>query len=144
MEYDVVDKAEQAIIEMNEKGYVGKDKTVRDKFGKEKRVPKLTNSQIRKFLTAVNVVKNKVDMFWAKNNDAVSLPDELVTEIKFLKVNIVYQAAKDNTGAVKSFTMVTNLDKIINDIGNDANKFNKFCKYVEALVAFHKFYGGRD
>lgn len=144
MEYDVVDKAEQAIIEMNEKGYVGKDKTVRDKFGKEKRVPKLTNSQIRKFLTAVNVVKNKVDMFWAKNNDAVSLPDELVTEIKFLKVNIVYQAAKDNTGAVKSFIMVTNLDKIINDIGNDANKFNKFCKYVEALVAFHKFYGGRD
>lgn len=144
MEYDVVEKAEQAIIEMNEKGYIGKDKTVRDKFGKEKRVPKLTNSQIRKFLTAVNVVKNKVDMFWAKNNDAVSLPDELVTEIKFLKVNIVYQAAKDNTGAVKSFIMVTNLDKIINDIGNDANKFNKFCKYVEALVAFHKFYGGRD
>lgn len=144
MEYDVVDKAEQAIIEMNEKGYVGKDKMVRDKFGKEKRVPKLTNSQIRKFLTAVNVVKNKVDMFWAKNNDAVSLPDELVTEIKFLKVNIVYQAAKDNTGAVKSFIMVTNLDKIINDIGNNANKFNKFCKYVEALVAFHKFYGGRD
>ncbi|MBQ9763065.1 MAG: type III-A CRISPR-associated protein Csm2 [Phascolarctobacterium sp.] len=144
MEYDVVDKAERTIVELDEKGYVGKDKTVKDRFGKERRVPKLTNSQIRKFLTAVNVVKNKVDMYLAKNNGIVGLPSELAAEIKFLRVNIIYQAAKDNSGAVKNFIMATNVDRIIDDIGNDANKFNKFCKYVEALVAFHKFYGGRD
>lgn len=144
MEYDVVDKAERTIVELNEKGYVGKDKTIKDKSGKDRRVPKLTNSQIRKFLTAVNVVKNKVDMFLAKNNGVVELPSELVAEIKFLRVSIIYQAAKDNSGAVKNFIMATNVDKIIDDIGNDANKFNKFCKYVEALVAFHKFYGGRE
>ena len=142
MEYDVVDKAEQVIIDLNEKGYIDKEKKVKDKFGKF--IPKLTNSQIRKFLTAVNIVKNKVDVFVAKNNGADSLSYELVAEVKFLKVNILYQAAKDNTGAVKNFVMASNVDKFINDIGNDVNKFNKFCKYVEALVAFHKFYGGRD
>ena len=127
MEYDVVDKAEQAIKGLE-----------RDKFNNIR----LTKSQIRKFLTAVNVVKNKVDVEKSKSDNKDLLSADMAAEAKFLKVSILYQAGREK--AVKDFVDKAEIAKIIVDIGNDANKFNKFCKYVEALVAFHKFYGGRD
>ena len=104
----------------------------------------LTTSQIRKFLTAVNVVRNKVDLYRAQNKACDVLSIELTAEVKFLKVNLLYQAGKDNSGTVKDFMTVANLEAIIDDIGNDLKKFTKFCKYVEALVAYHKFLGGKD
>lgn len=104
----------------------------------------LTTSQIRKFLTAVNVVRNKVELFKAQNKACDALSRELTAEVKFLKVNLLYQAGKDKSGTVKNFVEVANLEAIIDDIGNDLQKFAKFCKYVEALVAYHKFLGGND
>lgn len=104
----------------------------------------LTTSQIRKFLTAVNVVRNKVELYKAQNKACDALSSELTAEVKFLKVNLLYQAGKDKSGTVKNFVKVANLEAIINDIGNDLQKFAKFCKYVEALVAYHKFLGGKD
>lgn len=134
LEYDVVEDAERAISALQ----------YTDKFDNVKM--DLTTSQIRKFLTAVNVVRNKVDLYRAQNKQAAVLSAELVMEIKFLKVNLLYQAGRDTskTKVVKRFIAEARLDKIIDDIGNDMKKFAKFCKYVEALVAYHKFLGGKD
>ena len=134
VEYDVVEDAEKAISALQ----------YTDKFSNVKM--DLTTSQIRKFLTAVNVVRNKVDLYKAQNKQAAALSEELVMEIKFLKVNLLYQAGRDTskTKVVKKFIDAAHLDKIIDDVGNDMKKFAKFCKYVEALVAYHKFLGGRD
>ena len=106
----------------------------------------LTTSQIRKFLTAVNVVRNKVDLYRAQNKTTATLSPELAAEIKFLKVNLLYQAGRDTSKSkvVSKFIRNAKLEAIIDDIGNDLQKFAKFCKYVEALVAYHKFLGGRD
>ena len=79
MEYDVVDKAEQTIKGLE-----------RDKFNNIR----LTKSQIRKFLTAVNVVKNKVDVDKNKTDDGNKLSAEMAAEFKFLKVSILYQAGR--------------------------------------------------
>lgn len=128
--FDVVTEAEKAI-----EGLKYKDKNNRDRIG-------VTTSQIRKFLTAVNVVRNKVDLYKAKNKGAEALSKELTAEIKFLKVNLLYQAGR--TAAVKQFMTVSKLDIIIDGIGDSLARFVKFTKYVEALVAYHKFLGGRD
>lgn len=128
--FDVVTEAEKAI-----EGLKYKDKNNRDRID-------VTTSQIRKFLTAVNVVRNKVDLYKAKNKGAESLSKELTAEIKFLKVNLLYQAGR--TDAVKQFMTISKLDVIIDSIGDSLSGFVKFTKYVEALVAYHKFLGGRD
>ncbi|WP_304226762.1 type III-A CRISPR-associated protein Csm2 [Phascolarctobacterium succinatutens] len=128
--FDVVTEAEKAI-----EGLKYKDKNNRDRID-------VTTSQIRKFLTAVNVVRNKVDLYKAKNKGAEALSKELTAEIKFLKVNLFYQAGR--TAAVKQFMTVSKLDIIIDGIGDSLARFVKFTKYVEALVAYHKFLGGRD
>jgi CRISPR-associated protein Csm2 len=128
--FDVVTEAEKAI-----EGLKYKDKNNRDRID-------VTTSQIRKFLTAVNVVRNKVDLYKAKNKGSEALSKELTAEIKFLKVNLLYQAGR--TAAVKQFMTVSKLDIIIDGIGDSLARFVKFTKYVEALVAYHKFLGGRD
>lgn len=126
--FDVVTEAEKAIKKLQYK----------DRYNKID----VTTSQIRKFLTAVNVVRNKVDLYKAKNKGAEALSKELTAEIKFLKVNLLYQAGR--TDAVKQFMTVSKLDIIIDGIGDSLARFVKFTKYVEALVAYHKFLGGRD
>lgn len=128
--FNVVTEAEKAI-----EGLKYKDKNNRDRID-------VTTSQIRKFLTAVNVVRNKVDLYKAKNKGAEALSKELTAEIKFLKVNLLYQAGR--TAAVKQFMTVSKLNIIIDGIGDSLARFVKFTKYVEALVAYHKFLGGRD
>ena len=128
--FDVVTEAEKAI-----EGLKYKDKNNRDRID-------VTTSQIRKFLTEVNVVRNKVDLYKAKNKGAESLSKELTAEIKFLKVNLLYQAGR--TVAVKQFMTISKLDVIIDSIGDSLARFVKFTKYVEALVAYHKFLGGKD
>ena len=134
-EYNVVDDAEKVIVSL-----IYQDQ----RTGKPKM--DLTTSQIRKFLTAVNVVRNKVDLYRAQNKTTATLSPELAAEIKFLKVNLLYQAGRDTSKSkvVSKFIRTAKLEAIIDDIGNDLQKFAKFCKYVEALVAYHKFLGGND
>lgn len=107
---------------------------------------KLTTSQIRKFLTAVNAITNKVNMYKAKHLDATELPDELVGEVQFLKVKAAYQAGRDNSKdkIVHKFLEASNIIQEIESIGTSIEKYEEFARYIEALVAYHKFYGGKD
>lgn len=133
MDYDVVSKAEEVIKSIG---------------GQNPKRPgklyfKLTKSKIRKFLVAVNSLKNKVDLSVTKGNSTSErLCGELVDEIKFLQVNIAYQAGREK--AVEEFAEKAKFVSIIKDIGDSTVEFYKFCKYVEALVAYHKYYGGED
>lgn len=102
----------------------------------------VTTSQIRKFLTSVNSLKNKIDVYKINHLNEDVLSDDLVMEIKFLRVNILYQAKRES--AVKEFIEKADIEEHINNIGDSIAKFNEFYKYVEALVAFHKYYGGKD
>lgn len=134
MTFDIIEEAEQAIKSLRKLRPTRKDPN--------RLVIELTTSQIRKFLTAVNSLKNKIDVYKINHLNEDVLSDDLVMEIKFLRVNILYQAKKNDN--VKEFIAKARIEKRINEIGDSIAKFNEFYKYVEALVAFHKYYGGRD
>lgn len=129
---NIVDKAELAIKS------IGKP----DKNNPNKLYIKLKTNQIRKILTAVNILKNKVDIYKIAKSKEKKLDEELQMEIEFLRVNMSYQAGRDNL--VREFIEKADLLNMVKDINGDIKAFEKFCKYVEALVAFHKFYGGQD
>lgn len=103
----------------------------------------LTTNQIRKFLAAVTITANKVSIYRSKHPQNKQLSDELADEIRYLQVKLVYQASRDK-GVVKKFIKEAKLLTLIKDIGNSIVKFEKFYRYVEALVAYHKYYGGKD
>ena len=63
--------------------------------------------------------------------------------MKYLKVQLVYQAARNQT-SVQPFVKQARLKERIDSIGTDLRAYEDFAHYVEALVAYHKFYGGED
>lgn len=63
-------------------------------------------------------------------------------EIQYMRVKLVYQAGRERN--VKEFMETSELDKYIQQIGGSIKQFEEFSRYVEALVAYHKFYGGKD
>ena len=102
----------------------------------------LTTSKIRKFLVMVTSLQNRVDIFKVTHPNEKELPSDLAMEIKFLIVSMAYEAGRDKDA--KDFVEKAKLRQWVENIGNSTEKFDEFAKYVEALVAFHKFYGGRD
>ena len=110
----------------------------------------VTTSQIRKFLTAVNTVKEKISMHRMNNKEEDdSLPVSLQAQIKYLKVKLAYQIGrnknkKESENPVEAFEKEAGLMKWIDEIKGSAKEYDKFSNYIEALVAYHKFYGGED
>ena len=104
----------------------------------------LTTSQIRKFLAAVNALTNKIDMFRTRGEKSDVLTPERAAEVKFLKVKLAYQAGKDQRGNVRDFVEKAQLRQRLDRIGTSIRAYENFARYMEALVAYHKFHGGRD
>lgn len=133
---NIVDKAELAI------------KSIRkpNKKNHDKLVIELKTNQIRKILTAVNILKNKVDIYKIANPQAKKLDEELQMEIEFLRVNIAYQIGREKgkENIVREFVEKADLLNMVKNINGDIKAFENFCRYIEALVAFHKFYGGQE
>lgn len=130
MAKDIAAQAEQVIQKL-----CGQDRN-------GKTVINLKTNQIRKFLTAVNTVTGKIEVYRAKHDLTDQLPDDLAAEVKYLKIKIAYQAGREK--AVKDFVNKAEMIKWIDSIGNSVEKYEEFAKYVEALVAYHKYYGGKD
>ena len=121
--------------------YVDEAQRVMEKLSQNKN-KMVTKAQIRKFLTAVNAVTGEVEQYRLSQKGA-KLPEDLRMQVKFLKVKLAYQIGRMGT-PVKDFNDKAELMDWIDGIGDSVEKYQKFVSYVEALVAFHKFYGGKD
>lgn len=128
---DIIARAENAI-----KGIM-----VKDKFNNN--VLLLKTGHIRKFLTSVNLVRDRVEVYKMRGQEPDRLTPELVAEVKFLKVKLMYLAGREKN-IVGAFVEKSGLIEMIDSIGDSTERFDTFGKYVQALGAFHKFYGGKD
>ena len=131
---DVGAKAEEVI-----QGLVYKDNRGRDKID-------LTTGQIRKVLTAINALTNKITVYAAQNENVEELSENLAAEVRYLKVKIAYRVGRDKArgNPVNNFVDRAELFKRIDAVGTNIRRYEEFARFVEALVAYHKFYGGRD
>ena len=102
----------------------------------------LKKSQIRKFLTAVNMLTNKINMYKIHHPGQVEMSAELAAEVEYLKVKLVYQMGRDR--AVREFADRAGLQAEVDAIRGNIRQYESFARYMEALVAYHKFYGGND
>ena len=97
----------------------------------------LTTSKIRKLLALVSDLYNDV-----KRERSDRLNADWVGRIQYVRMHIAYEAGRDPV--VKEFAEQAHLLDLINQIGTDKEKLIIFCHYMEALVAYHRFYGGKD
>lgn len=125
-ESNYVDVAEKVISEL---------KDTKDKNGRS--VPMLTTSKIRNILSMAADIYNVV---LSESSDKLSV--DLCGRIDYLRVRLLYEAGRD--AKVKLFVDKADLIIVLKKINGSKSRYIQFYRYLEALVAFHKYYGGKD
>lgn len=97
----------------------------------------LTKTKIRKLLSLISVIYD----------DVIHLPegeltDDMNERVQYLRIRFAYEAGREKS--VKNLVEVGEILELIKSIGRDKEKCIRFCRYMEAIVAYHKYYGGRD
>ena len=102
-------------------------------FVENNNIKNISTSQIRKFLYAVNRISNKVNY----QNDSEELSDDIIDEIAYMRVQFAYIVGKNRSME----KLYKKLDPVINDIiiKKIRKDFIDFARYVEAIIAYHKF-----
>ena len=128
-ETNYVDKAEKAI------------RSLRDKAEQQRRgrgEPKIvTTSKIRNLLAMTADIYNQVMIC---QND--KLNDDLKGRIEYLRVRFMYECGREVL--VKNFVEEADILPILKEIKGSKKNYILFSRYMEALIAFHKYYGGKD
>lgn len=120
-----LDKVENTIKEL---------KTKKNQRGKP--VGLLTVSQIRNLLAMSADILNEVLEYPEEN-----LSEELLDRVSYLTVRFYYEAGRDEK--VKSFIETAKLLPFLKSI-KTRKRYIQYYQYMEALVAFHKYHGGKD
>ena len=112
-----VDKAQDVI---------GRLKT--NKFGKYS----LTTSKIRNLLSMTSALfdESKAKRF-----------DQLTDKLAYLRVQYVYQAGRE--AAVRDLVEKGEILEALKEVHN-TESLQRFCRYMEALVAYFRYHGGKD
>lgn len=120
-----VDKAEEAILQLRKKN---------DEFF-------LTTSQIRNILSLTSSISDKSN---------VRNFEELNSDLSYLRVRLVYQSRRNEIRfrgekiyPVEDLLLQSDLLEALKEV-KDKVSLQRFCRYMEALVAYFKFYGGKD
>ena len=102
---------------------------------------KITTSKIRGLLSGMSDIYNDVVRV-----EGEELPQDIVDRIQYLKVQFVYEYGRDDKQdrSVRRFINESKILNKIDKIGTSKKKFIEMERYMEALVAYHRFYGGKD
>ena len=128
-ETNYVDKAEKAI------------RSLRDKAEQQRRgrgeLKIVTTSKIRNLLAMTADIYNQVMIC---QND--KLNDDLKGRIEYLRVRFMYECGREVL--VKNFVEEADILSILKEINGSKKNYILFSRYMEALISFHKYYGGKD
>lgn len=97
----------------------------------------LTTSKLRNLLSMVASLKTD-----AQHSRESDLSLDMQSRVQYLKMRIAYEAGRDRD--VKKFVDNASLLLLVSEIGADKQKLLLFCDYMEALTAYHKYYGGKE
>ena len=97
----------------------------------------VTTSKIRNLLSLVT------DIFNTENiRTDEKLRPESVVKLNLMRVRVAYECGRDDT--VKAFVAQTKLLEYLKGISTDRADLIRFAHYMEALVAFHRYFGGKE
>lgn len=140
---DVVSIAEKVVLHLNGKNarsrFENQDETAL-KEGIESRTQcfYLTTTKIRNLLSILNVIYQMVQ----KETGKEISNKETLGKIQYFKVRCAYEAGRDDE--VKDFVEKSNIMNYVDKIGTSKQNFVTFFHYVESLVAYHRYYGGKN
>ena len=123
-----VDKAEKVI-----QGLIVTE-TWKNGDKKRNKSKEVTTNQVRNILSLITELYDMV-----RNQPEKEIADNVVSHIQYVRMRIVYSAGRDEK--VKKFVDQSGLLDHLKEIGSSRDNLLLVCRYMEALVAYHKFYG---
>ena len=120
---------------LTDNNYVDKAEQVIKSLNRNKRDSKLfllTTSKIRNLLNLTSTLFDESKVREYK---------DLADKIAYLRVQFVYQSGRETS--VKDLVNKAEILDILKEI-NNKESLQRFCRYMEALVAYFRFYGGED
>lgn len=126
-ESNYVDKAEKTIkklVEESKQKYRGKPNIV-------------TTSKIRNLLAMSADIYNQVLVYPSEKLD-----DELSGRIEYLRIRFIYECGREPK--VREFVEQAEILEILKEIKQSKKNYLLFSRYMEALIAFHKYHGGKE
>lgn len=100
---------------------------------KDRWISRLSTSKIRGIYSLIMNIYTRVT-----NEDAF---EKNKVDLQYIKVKMAYESGR--TPVVKNFIEATNLMSCIDSIST-YNQFILYCRYAESLIAYFKFYGGKE
>ena len=97
----------------------------------------LTTSKILGLLSMTASIYTDV-----QRNRSETLSEELQSRVQYLRMRVAYEAGRDPV--VKKFVIKAELLEQLSNIRADKERLLLFCRYMEALVAYHRYHGGND
>ena len=85
-------------------------------------------------LAARNAARAELERFEAERRSALA--------VQMARVHIVYEAGRDND--VRDFVEKSKLLPYLKGIGNSRANLIRYTQYLEALVAYHRYMGGKE
>lgn len=100
----------------------------------------VTTTKLRNLLSMISDIYNDVITQGGTEGNSDKLNIDITKRINYLKVKVVYESGRDNS--VRKFVDRANISKHLDDVIKSKSKadFILFCRYMEALVAYRKFY----
>lgn len=97
----------------------------------------VTTSKIRNLLAMNADIYNQV-----LTKSSEKLDDEICGRIEYLRVRFMYECGREPK--VKEFVQQAEILEILKEIKQRKKNYLLFSRYMETLIAFHKYYGGKE
>ena len=97
--------------------------------------PRLSMSKLRSIYSLITNIHARVNT-----------PEDLeacMSDLQYIKVKMAYESGRERNEDVKEFISMTYLMDLLDQI-QTYEQFVLYCRYAESLVAYFKFYGGRE
>ena len=95
----------------------------------------LNINQIRNLLTMTNELYLKI-----QHDTSEKLDEDIQSHVQYIKMKFAYQAGRDGGKPVKDLLVKAELLEQLDAVGDSREYLLMVCHYMEALVAYHKFY----
>lgn len=100
----------------------------------------ITPTQLRALFSLLTEVREIIRM-----QNSTNLNEEMQGRIQYIKMRFAYAAGKGEQKGekdVKCFVKMSGMIECLESVKDSVKQFELVCKYMEALVAYHKYYIG--
>ncbi len=135
--YESTENISQELFEKPD-AYVSYADTVIQELRSQEDGKKFSTSKIRNILSMVTDIYNDIIR---QSDDKLS--NEIQDRITSLRIRLVYECGREPK-IIRPFVEKARLLDWISFIGDSRARFIHFSRYMEALVAYHRYHGGKD